>query len=237
MRILLVEDDPTLGSAVRDFLQRDAHVVDWVERIAAARACLPGNYAVVVLDLGLPDGDGLSLLPAIRAHAEPPAVLVLTARDRLSDRVRGLDAGADDYLVKPFELPELAARLRAVARRRSGRHAPEFALGALTIDPVAHVVTRDGRAVELTGHEYALVIAFAENPRRILTRQQLEDALYALDKGAGSNVVEVYVSRLRRKFGAGAIRTVRGIGYQWGEVGGEAGGELGGDVDAGEAPP
>ncbi|MFO1316979.1 MAG: response regulator transcription factor [Burkholderiales bacterium] len=220
MRVLLVEDDPTLGSAVRDYLAREGHAVDWVERAGAARACLPGNYAVVVLDLGLPDGDGLALLPDLRRHREPPAVLILTARDRLSDRVRGLDAGADDYLVKPFDLPELAARLRAVARRRTGRHAPTIELGALTIDPAARIVTLDGHPVDLTAHEYALIVAFAEHPRRVLTRAQLEDTLYALDKGAVSNVVEVYVSRLRRKFGAGAIRTVRGIGYQWGAVAG-----------------
>ncbi len=210
MRILLVEDDPALGSAVRDYLARDGHAVDWVERAGAARACLPGSYAIVVLDLGLPDGDGLALLPDVRRQPEPPAVLILTARDRLSDRVRGLDAGADDYVVKPFDLPELAARLRAVVRRRAGRHAP-----------VARIVTRAGQPVDLTAHEYALVVAFAEHPQRVLTRAQLEDTLYALDRGAASNVVEVYVSRLRRKLGTGAIRTVRGIGYQWGVVDGD----------------
>ena len=218
MRVLLVEDDPALGSAVRDYLAREGHAVDWVERAGAARACLPGDYAIVVLDLGLPDGDGLALLPAIRRQADPPAVLILTARDRLSDRVRGLDAGADDYVVKPFDLPELAARVRAVARRRAGRHAPVIERGALTIDPAARVAARDGHPVDFTAHEYALVVALAEHPQRVFTRAQLESTLYALDKGATSNVVEVYVSRLRRKLGAGAIRTVRGIGYQWGAV-------------------
>jgi two-component system OmpR family response regulator len=214
MRILLVEDDPVLGAAVRDYLTREAYAVDWVERLAAARLCLPGNYRVVVLDLGLPDGDGLALLPLLRQQPEPPAVLILTAQDRLSDRVRGLDAGADDYLVKPFDLPELAARLRAVARRRTGRHTPQIALGALTIDPATRVVAIDGNAVVLT----ALVVAFAEHPQQVLSRGQLEGAIYALDRGASSNVVEVYVSRLRRKFGRGAIRTIRGFGYRWGEV-------------------
>jgi DNA-binding response OmpR family regulator len=216
MRILLVEDDPTLGSAVRDYLTRESYAVDWVARLAAARACLPGHYAVIVLDLGLPDGDGLSLLPAIRGRPDSPAVLILTAHDRLSDRVRGLDAGADDYLVKPFDLPELAARLRALVRRRAGRRAPQIELGPLTIDPKTHEVRLSGNVVALTPHEYALVVAFAEQPRRVLSRRQLEDTIHTLDSGATSNVVEVYVSRLRRKFGGDAIRTVRGFGYRWG---------------------
>jgi len=216
MRILLVEDDPTLGSAVRDYLTRDSYAVDCVDCVGAARACLPGNYAVIVLDLGLPDGDGLTLLPAIRERPDPPAVLILTARDRLSDRVRGLDAGADDYLVKPFDLPELAARLRALVRRRAGRRTPQIELGALTIDPVAREVRLAGRLVELTPREYALVVALAEHPDRALSRRQLEDTIHTFDSSATSNVVEVYVSRLRRKFGNGAIRTVRGFGYRWG---------------------
>jgi DNA-binding response OmpR family regulator len=216
MRILLVEDDPTLGSAVRDYLTRESCAVDWVTRLAAARACLPGSYAVVVLDLGLPDGDGLALLPALRRHDDPPAVLILTALDRLSDRVRGLDAGADDYLVKPFDLPELAARLRALARRRAGRHSPRIELGALSIDPVSREVRLAGNVVELTAHEYTLLVEFAEHPRQVLSRSQLEGAIYTLDDGALSNVVEVYVSRLRRKFGRDSIRTIRGFGYQWG---------------------
>jgi DNA-binding response OmpR family regulator len=218
MRILVVEDDATLGSAIRDYLTRESYAVDLVERLASARACLPGNYSVVVLDLGLPDGDGLALLPALRKQDEPPAVLILTARDRLSDRVRGLDAGADDYLVKPFDLPELAARLRALARRRAGRHSPRIELGALSIDPVSREVRLAGNVVELTAYEYALVVEFAERPRQVLSRGQLESAIYTLDDGALSNVVEVYVSRLRRKFGRRSIRTVRGVGYQWGVV-------------------
>lgn len=219
MRVLLVEDDPALGAAVRDYLKRESYAVDWVTHLAAARACLPGDYKVVVLDLGLPDGDGLALLPLPRRQAQPPSVLILTARDRLSDRIRGLDAGADDYLVKPFDLAELAARMRALARRRAGRNSPQIELGALTIDPASCEVRLAGNAVELTAHEYALVVAFAEHPRHILSRGQLESALYSLDSGAQSNVVEVYISRLRRKLGPAAIRTVRGFGYQWGVAG------------------
>jgi DNA-binding response OmpR family regulator len=222
MRILLVEDDPMLGSAIREFLARNSYVVDCVTTLSAARACVPGDYAVVVLDLGLPDGSGLDLLPTVFRQAEPPAVLILTAQDRLSDRVRGLDAGADDYLVKPFDLPELAARLRALVRRRAGRHSPQIELGTVPVDPAAREVRLSGRAVELTAHEYALVVAFAENPRRVLSRRQLEDALYTFDSGTESNVVEVYVSRLRRKLGRDAIRTVRGVGYRWGTAGHEA---------------
>lgn len=223
MRILLVEDDPTLGSAVRDYLAAQSCAVDWVTTLAAARACFPADFAVVVLDLGLPDGDGLALLPVASRQPEPPAVLILTARDRLSDRIRGLDAGADDYLVKPFDLPELAARLRALVRRRAGRHSPAIELGAMTLDPVAREVTLAGSPVDLTAREYAIVAALAEQPRRVLTRRQLEEALYTFDDGTLSNVVEVYVSRLRRKLGRDAIRTVRGVGYRWGTVGRQIG--------------
>jgi len=227
MRILLVEDDAILGSAIRDYLTQESYAVDCVETLADARACLDEPYSIVVLDLGLPDGNGLSLLPRIVRQANPPAVLILTAQDRLSERVRGLDAGADDYLVKPFDLPELSARLRALARRRAGRHAPTIELGPVAIDPVSREVSLAGAPVELTAQEYALLCAFAEQPRRVLSRRQLEDAIYTLDGGAGSNVVEVYVSRLRRKFGRDAIETVRGVGYRWGTpdaAGPEAGG-------------
>ncbi len=218
MRVLLVEDDPTLQAAIRDYLACESYAVDCAANLAAARGCSPGSYAVVVLDLGLPDGDGLSLLPSITRGDDPPATLILTARDRLTDRVRGLDAGADDYLVKPFDLPELAARLRALVRRRTGRHSPQIELGQLTIDPVSREVRLAGSPIELTAREYALVLALAEQPRRVLSRRQLEDAIYSLDDCALSNVVEVYVSRLRRKLGRSSIETVRGVGYRWGDA-------------------
>ena len=223
MRILLVEDDRALGLAVRDFLIKEAYAVDWAERLGTARAFLPGDYACVVLDLGLPDGDGLSLLPELRKLAAPPSVLILTARDRLTDRIRGLDAGADDYLVKPFDLPELAARLRALARRRIGQRAPTIEVGSLRIDPATRTVTLDGAVVETSTQEYALLLAFLQHPGNVLSRKQLEDTIYPLDQGAASNVIEVYVSRLRRKLGRDAIRTVRGYGYRWGSAGGGQG--------------
>jgi two-component system OmpR family response regulator len=226
MRILVVEDDPSLGAAVRDYLTRETYAVDWVASLAAARACLPGSYVLIVLDLGLPDGDGMSLLPLVAKQVDPPATLILTARDKLSDRVRGLDAGADDYLVKPFDLSELAARVRALARRRVGRRSPRIEVGPVAIDLAAREVRHAGELVELTAHEFALVVELAQNPRRVLTRQQLEEAIYTLDDGAVSNVVEVYVSRLRRKLGRDAIRTVRGFGYQWG-IAGQTGPEAG----------
>jgi len=225
MRVLLVEDDPVLASAVSEHLTRGGYAVDVAPTLAVARACVHAPYAAVVLDLGLPDGSGLSLLPLFARQPEPPAVLVLTAQDRLSDRVRGLDAGADDYLVKPFDLPELSARLRAIVRRRAGRRTPMIERGAMTIDPAACEVSLNGRPVELTAREYALVVALAEAPERVFSRSQLEDTLYTFDGGTESNIVEVYVSRLRRKFGRAAIRTVRGIGYRWdpeGEAGAEA---------------
>ena len=219
MRVLLIEDDPALGSAIRDFLShQESCVVDCAGTLAEARTCVRGRYAVILLDIGLPDGDGLSLLPRILRRPEPPAVLVLTSFDSLSDRVRGLDSGADDYLVKPFDLAELGARVRAVVRRRAGRRLPLIELGALRIDPAAHEVTLHGKLVELTPQEYALMLEFTEHPRRVLSRSELEDAIYRLDGGAVSNVVEVVVSRLRRKLGRDAIQTVRGVGYRWGGI-------------------
>ena len=218
MRILLVEDDPALGSAVRDYLARDGHVLDWVERMAAARACLPGQYSAVVLDLGLPDGDGLALLPAIPAGAgSPRRADPDRARPPVGSRARPRRRRGR---LSPQAVRAAGTRGAAAGRRAPARGPPCAADRARRAHdrPGRAQVSRDGHAVELTAHEYALVVAFAEHPSHVLSRQQLEDTIYALDRGAGSNVVEVYVSRLRRKFGRDAIRTVRGLGYQWGAV-------------------
>ena len=216
MRVLVIEDESKLADYVKRGLSEAGYTVDVArDGIEGRYLALEGDYQLLVLDIMLPGIDGFGVLAALREKRNTP-VLMLTARDRVEDRVQGLQAGADDYLVKPFDLPELSARLRALLRRRAGRHAPQIELGSVTIDPVSREVRLAGALVELTAQEYALVIAFAEQPRRVLTRSQLEDAIYTLDGGALSNVVEVYVSRLRRKFGRDSIRTVRGVGYRWG---------------------
>ncbi|MDM0046012.1 response regulator transcription factor [Variovorax dokdonensis] len=220
MRILLVEDDADLADAVRGYLSAKAFVVDVAPDLSSARAALAGaHHAAVLLDLHLPDGEGLSLLPAIRALAERPIVIVLTARDQVSDRIRGLDAGADDYLTKPYDPAELLARLRAVERRRSTGSAPVLRLGTLEIDLGNETVRKDGLAVQLTQKEWAVLRAMASRPERIHTRELLQDALYGFDGEADSNTLEVFISRLRRKLGRGHILTLRGLGWRLGDSG------------------
>ncbi|MBN9408422.1 MAG: response regulator transcription factor [Burkholderiales bacterium] len=215
MRILLVEDDRPLADAVCAYLRAKAFAVDVAYDLAGARACLPAaRYGAVLLDLHLGDGDGLALLPQIGVQSERPIVIVLTARDQVSDRIRGLDAGADDYLVKPYDPAELLARLRAVERRRAGT-APVLRLHeAVEIDLARDEVRRGGEVVVLTHKEWALLRAMAARPERIHTRETLQDALYAFDDEADSNTLEVFVSRLRRKLGRDAIQTLRGLGYR-----------------------
>lgn len=215
MRILLVEDDKALAEAIRGYLQASAFVVDAAGSLAAARGCLAAaQYAAVFLDLHLPDGDGLQLMPALRRLPDNPIVIVLTARDQVSDRIRGLDAGADDYLTKPYDAGELLARLRAVQRRRSGNASARVQLGSLDIDLGAASVCRDGLPVLLTQKEWALLRVLAGRPHHIHTREALMDALYGFDDEAGSNTLEVFISRLRRKLGRGSIQTLRGLGYR-----------------------
>ena len=214
MRILLVEDDVDLADAVCSYLRAKAFVVDVVGRLDDARsALLTAQYSAVLLDLHLEDGDGLSLMPAVRALPEQPAVIVLTARDQVSDRIRGLDAGADDYLTKPYDPEELLARLRAV-QRRSGGGESVVQLGSLQIDLANELVRRDGVPVVLTQKEWALLRVMAMRPERIHTRDALQDALYGFDDEADSNTLEVFVSRLRRKLGREHIQTLRGLGYR-----------------------
>ncbi|TRZ98082.1 MAG: response regulator [Rhodocyclaceae bacterium] len=214
MRILLVEDDALLGDALQVGLRQAGHAVDWVrDGVSAGTALATGDYAAVVLDLGLPRMDGLDVLRHLRAKKKTLPVLILTARDTVDDRIRGLDAGADDYLVKPFDLGELNARLRALLRRAGGQPSPVLAAGDVTLDPAMRRVVCEGREVELSAKEYALLHALMQQPGRALSRAQLEEHLYAWGDEIGSNTVEVYIHHLRRKLGADAIRTLRGIGY------------------------
>ncbi len=217
MRVLVVEDDPGITEGLRAGLKRHGCAADFVATLARADAALAvETYDIVLLDLGLPDGDGLALLRRLRAGGDGAQlpVLVMTARDEVASRIGGLDLGADDYLTKPFDVDELAARMRALRRRSVGRSEPRLQLGAVEIDPAARAVRRDGQAVELTAREFDVLRALAEVRPRVLSRAQIEAALYAFDAAApDSNAVEVHVHRLRRKLGEGVIRTMRGVGY------------------------
>ena len=215
MRILLVEDDAALASAVCSYLEAKAFVVDVTPGLAQARAALAAvQYAAVLLDLHLADGEGLSLLPDVRALRDRPIVIVLTARDQVTDRIRGLDAGADDYLIKPYDPAELLARLRAVERRRSSASTPVLHFGTLEIDLARDLVRKNGIPVTLTQKEWALLRVMATRPERIHTRENLADALYGFGDEADSNTLEVFISRLRRKLGRSHIQTLRGLGYR-----------------------
>jgi two-component system OmpR family response regulator/two-component system response regulator QseB len=214
MRILVVEDDPLLGDALQAGLRQRRFDVDWVRDGVAAESALRAEaFAAVVLDLGLPRLDGLTLLRRERAKGTRVPVLVLTARDAVQDRVRGFDTGADDYVVKPVDLDELAARLRALVRRSRGEPAPVLKAGALRLDPAARTVTFDSKPVELQAREFNLLHELMLNAGRVLTRTELEQRLYAWGEEVGSNALEVHVHHLRRKLAPALIRTVRGVGY------------------------
>ena len=214
MRLLLVEDDPMIGSSVQSGLKQDGYSVDWVrDGIAAELAMANGVYELLLLDLGLPHKSGLDLLESLRKSGASLPVLVITARDSVADRVKGLDAGADDYLVKPFNLTELSARIRALLRRQGGRSSPVLEHGQLLLNPATHEVMLGGAPVNLSVREFALLHAFLEQPGVPLSRAQLEERLYGWDEEIESNVVEVYIHSLRRKLGAEWIRNVRGVGY------------------------
>jgi two-component system response regulator QseB len=214
MRLLLVEDDAMIGAAAREGLRQEGHAVDWVrDGPQAEAAAANGVYDLVLLDLGLPRRDGLAVLRNLRAKHNEVPVLVITARDAVADRVAGLDAGADDYLVKPFDFDELAARVRAVLRRRAGRAAAVLRVGELELDTAAHQVRWKGRDVALSAREYALLEALADRPGAFLSRSQLEERLYGWEEEIGSNAVEVHIHALRRKLDPALIRNVRGLGY------------------------
>jgi two-component system response regulator QseB len=215
MRVLLVEDDPMIGGAVRAGLADAGFTVDWVTDGRAAQLALAdGGHDVAVLDLGLPRQDGMAVLAAARAAGNRTPVLIATARDGVADRIAGLDAGADDYVVKPFDLDELVARIRAVWRRHAGAATPVLVSGEITLDLVRHVVTRNDEPVELSAREFAVLEALLRRPGAVLSRRQLEEAVYGWGEEVASNAIEVHLHHLRRKLGANAIRNVRGVGYR-----------------------
>lgn len=217
MRILLIEDDTVLGAAVRDQIAGDGHSADWVMRLDAAEDALAGAaFDLILLDLMLPDGRGIPFLKSLRSRGNATPVIILTALDQVSDRIDGLNAGADDYLVKPFDLAELSARIGSVARRYGGNPNPIVSHGALEIDRAARSVKRDGKPVPLTAREWALFEAFLARPGQLLSKSQLEEKLYAFDAEVESNTIEVHVSRLRKKLGSEVIETERGLGYRLG---------------------
>ncbi len=220
MRVLLVEDDAMIGDSLRKGLRGEGFAVDWVRDGHGAELALETtDYALVLLDLGLPKKDGLAVLRDWRQRGNAVPVLILTARDAVPDRVMGLDSGADDYLVKPFDLAELLARMRALLRRQAGRARDLIEVGSFRLDPVAHTVEYRGQAVQLSGREFALLHALLETPGSVLSREQLEDRLYGWGEEVESNAVEVHVHNLRRKFDPRIIRTVRGVGYRLGDTG------------------
>ena len=214
MHILLVEDDPLLGDGLRAGLRQLGFQVDWVQSgDAAERELRAQDYAAAVLDLGLPRRDGMDVLAAVRAAGLATPVLVLTARDAVPDRIRGLDAGADDYVVKPVDLHELAARLRALVRRAHGQPRDRLRAGDVELDPAARTVRKGETPVTLSTREFDLLHALMLNANRVLTREQLEQHLYSWGQEVESNAVEVHVHNLRRKLGSASIQTVRGVGY------------------------
>lgn len=214
MRALLVEDDAMIGRSVQTWLKSQGVALDWVrDGVAADAALRAGSYDVVLLDLGLPRKSGLDVLRDLRARRDRVPVLILTARDAIADRVAGLDAGADDYLVKPFDLDELSARMRALERRSAGQATPVLAHGDLELDPAARRVTRAGEPVSLSAREFAVLHALLQRPGVPLSRAQLEEKLYGWGEEVESNAIEVHIHALRRKLGAECIRTVRGVGY------------------------
>lgn len=214
MRLLLVEDDIMIGESLVDLLQREHHAVDWVkDGDAADRATISTRYDLILLDLGLPRRDGLSVLRGLRSRKNRVPVLIATARDSIQDRIAGLDAGADDYVLKPFDLDELLARIRALVRRASGRAEPVYSHQGVSINPATREVAVSGTSVTLSAREWAVLEPLLARPGLVLSRAQLEEKLYGWKDDVSSNAVEVYIHGLRKKLGADLIQNVRGVGY------------------------
>ncbi|MEA3138683.1 MAG: two-component system, OmpR family, response regulator QseB [Gammaproteobacteria bacterium] len=203
-----------IAQGLQTALRQNGFAVDWMQDgRSAAGALQTSAFDVVLLDLGLPHRDGIEVLRELRKRGDPTPVIILTARDEIQDRIAGLDAGADDYIVKPFDLDEVTARIRSVLRRAAGRGDPSIQHGELRLDPVARTVERGGLPVSLSAHEFSVLEALLQRPGAVLSRSQIEDRLYGWDEQIGSNAVEVYIHGLRRKLGSDAIRTLRGVGY------------------------
>lgn len=214
MRILLAEDDFLLGDGIRAGLVQEGYTVDWFKDGEEVEAALRSEeYELVILDLGLPRRDGLMVLEGLRARGVETPVLILTARDTVADRVKGLDRGADDYMIKPFDLDELSARMRSLLRRSSGRATPTIVHGDIELDPVSHAITRANKTIELSPREFTLLRLLLEHRGQVMSRNRLEDGLYSWESEIESNAIEVYIHHLRRKLGAELIRTIRGVGY------------------------
>lgn len=215
MRLLLIEDDPMIGDGLQQGLRREGHTVDWVQDgKAGAAAVQMAPYGLILLDLGLPGQDGMQLLKLLRQRDEAVPVIIITARDALPDRLAGLDAGADDYLVKPFAIEELIARIRAVGRRQAGRPNPELCVGPLRLDPARHLLWLRDEPVSVSAKDFAMLQLLMEGPGVVLSRETIEERMYGWDEEIGSNAVEVRIHNLRKKLGAEVIQTVRGVGYR-----------------------
>jgi two-component system response regulator QseB len=214
MRLLLVEDDEILGEGLSAGLKMEGYAVDWFKTGKLAEEALKNNlYELIVLDLGLPDIDGMELLRDLRSRKDETPVMVLTARDTISDRVAGLDSGADDFVIKPFDLTEVCARLRALARRQEGRSTPTIVHKQLVLDPAGHIVTYNDERVDLSQKEFEILSFLMGNIGRVVSRARLEESLYSWDSDIESNTVEVHIHYLRKKLDPSLIRTVRGVGY------------------------
>lgn len=214
MRILLVEDDELLGDGVRHGLIQYGYTVDWIkDGQSAQQAIMSENFDLVILDVGLPKRSGLEVLRTIRGKNLTTPVIILTAHETVEDRVKGLDAGADDYMVKPFDLEELTARIRAIQRRTTARAEPILTFGNITLDPASHSIFRDGELMNISRREYALLYKLLENVGRVISREQLTQTLYGWGDEVDSNALEVHIHNLRKKFGTDFIRTIRGVGY------------------------